>query len=462
MDRPNLSPIAPEKRTPPSLNGKPLLGNLAEFRIDPAEALFQAWKRAGDVYRYKVGPRWFHVICDPLLAQEVLITRKNIFQRPRMYKGATALGYLLGLSVLTVDGELWLPKRRMMQPIFHKNRIQAMVGQMVSAGEAMLTRWSALPSAQEVNLSEEMKLVTLDIINRTMFSTDILPEVDRIGRTVDIGLHYIQNRVTNPVSFPETWPTPANRRFQHEKAILDEFLYATIRERRAGSQHPGDLLDMLLEARDEETGEGMNDEQVRNEVATIYGAGHETTAVALTWAWVALNQHPMVLRKLLQEVDGVLQGRSPVLEDLPNLPFTSAVFEETLRVYPPVPLTVRVAEEDTVVGNFVFPRGSMAMISIYNVHRHPDYWADPLTFQPERFLPENKSALNRAAYIPFLTGPHLCIGNNFALMEGQLLLAMMAQRYIPRLDAARPIERDIAITMRPRGGLPVRLERRAV
>ena len=460
MNIPNPPIIAADRRDPPRLNGRPVLGNLVEFRSDPAEALFQAWKQAGDVFTYKVGPRKFQVICDPLLAQEVLIQQKQIFQRPRAFNGGTPLTYLLGTSILTVDGDLWLSKRRLMQPIFHKTRIQAMGGQMAAAGEQMLARWAALPPREWLNLSEEMKLVTLDIINRTMFSVDVLPEVDRVGKIVDIGLRYIQNRVNALVRLPDTWPTPANVNFQREKAVLDEFLYRVIRERRASSEHSGDLLDMLLEARDEDTGQGMNDEQVRNEVASIYGAGHETTAVTLSWVWLALNQNPEVLARLQQEVDTVLQGRLPVLSDLPNLPYTSAVIEETLRVYPPVPLTVRLAEQDAQVGGFHIPKGSLMAISIFNIHRHPDYWQDPLAFRPERFLLENKAGLNRAAFIPFLTGPHLCIGNNFAMLEGQLLLAMIVQRYVLRLDPALPVGRDIALTMRPRGGLPVRLEPR--
>jgi cytochrome P450 len=367
---------------------------------------------------------------------------------------------MLGTSVLTIDGELWLSKRRMLQPIFHKQRLQNMTQQMVDGGAKMLTRWNTLPDGQALNLGEEMKLVTLDIINRTMFSVNVLPEVERIGQSVDVGLHYISDRTRMLIPIPTTWPTPANLSFKQALASLDEYLYRVISERRASAEHPGDLLDMLLEARDEDTGKGMNDEQVRNEVASIYGAGHETTAVALSWAWFALNQNPEVLAKLQQEIDQVLQGRQLETSDLPNLPYTQAVFEETLRLYPPVPMTVRSPEEDTQVGEYDFPKNTLTAISIYNIHQHPDYWKDPQKFTPERFLPENKASLNRVAYIPFLTGPHLCIGNNFALMEGTLLLAMMAQRYEVKLLPGQEVTRDVAITMRPKGGLQVQLLRR--
>ncbi len=444
----------------PSVKGLPFLGNMLEFRRDPVEALYNAWKQAGDMFTINVGPRTFWIISDPKLAQEMLIEQKNVFQRPRMVHGGTILAYLLGTSVLTIDGEPWLNRRRMMQPIFHKQRIQAMGDTMLAAGQDMLQRWDEKPAGQPMNLNEELRLVTLDVINRTMFSTDVLPEVSKVGHSVEVGVHYVTNRTQSLVQIPENWPTPANRRFAQSQAALDEYLYRIIRQRRSSDQHPGDLLDMLLEARDEETGEGLDDEQVRNEVATVYGAGHETTSVALTWTWFALNHNPKVLKNLQEELDRVLGDRPPAVSDLPNLPYTQAIFEETLRVYPPVPMTFRVAEEATRLGEYAIPQGAFTGVAIYNIHHHPDYWEEPQRFMPERFLPENKEKLNRLAYVPFLTGPHLCIGNNFALMEGPLLLALMAQRYDLRMVPGQKIEREIAVTMRPKPAILVqRLER---
>jgi len=304
--------------------------------------------------------------------------------------------------------------------------------------------------------------VTLDIINRTMFSVDVLPSVDRIGATIDVGLHYIMRYIQSPIRVPDHWPTPAKRKFDAAKATLDEFLYGIIAKRRASQgQAHGDLLDMLLVARDQDTGEGMNDEQVRNEVASIYGAGHETTALALTWTWLALNQNPAVLRTLQAEVDAVLQGRTPTMADLPHLPYTLQVFEESMRLYPPVPFTGRVAVQATTLGGFAIPKGAFVNIAINNIHRHPDFWADPEAFQPERFAPEHKTNLNRNVYIPFLTGPHLCIGNNFALMEGQLLLAQMVQRYDVQVVPDQHIVKEVAITMRPKDGLQVMFQPRS-
>jgi cytochrome P450 len=449
-----------ELHEPPLIPGLPFFGNIFAFRRDPLKVLDEGWKDAGDLYQLELGPRTVWVISDPELVQNLFIEQKHIFQRPRMVHGGTVLSYLLGQSVLTIDGEEWLFKRRLMQPIFHRQRIHQMGQTMVQAGEDMLGRWDDYPEGKPVDLSEEMKVVTLDIINRTMFSTNVLAEIDQIGPIVDIGLHYIANRTRSMIQIPENWPTPANLRFNRARDRLDQFLYGIIRERRQSDEHPGDLLDMLLAARDEESGDYMTDEQVRNEVATVYGAGHETTAVALTWTWYALNQNPDVLARLQNEVDSVLKGRSPEVGDLPELPYTQAVFQETLRLYPPVPITIRVAFADTKLGEYAVPKGMVVSVVINNIHRHPDYWDKPERYLPERFLPENSDQIPHDAYIPFLTGPHLCIGNNFALTEGPLLLATMVQKYNIVLVPDQEIIRDVAVTMRPKGGMQVRLEKR--
>lgn len=309
-------------------------------------------------------------------------------------------------------------------------------------------------------LNEEMKLVTLDIINRTMFSSNVLPEFDKIGHAVDVGLHYTQNIARSLIRVPQSWPTPANRKFKAAKALLEDYVYGMITERRAAAGKKGDLLDMLMDARDEDTGQGMNDEQVRNDVATIYRAGHETTALALTWTWYALSQNPDVSKKLQAEVDRVLAGRVPTMADLPSLPYTLAALEESMRLFPPVPFTVRLAYEATRLGEYTIPEGTLVGLAINNIHRHPAFWGEPDAFQPERFLPENRAKVNRNAYIPFLAGPHVRIGNSFALMEGHLLLAMMAQRYTMALVPGQTIFKEQTITMRPKYGPRMLLIRR--
>jgi cytochrome P450 len=446
----------------PVCKGKPILGVFREFNRDALTFLEQGWRTHGDHYVTKLGPRTLHIVSEPQLAQEALTTRKHILRRSDTFEGGTPLTYFLGLSLITIDGESWLLKRRMMQPVFHRSNITAMGDKMQSAGEAMLERWSQLPANKSVELTGEMKLVTLDIINRTMFSYDVLREVDRIGSVVDAALDFIAGRAGNPFALPARWTfIPAHKKFWDERARLDEYLFRMIRERRvalAKGERRNDLLEMLIEAQDADTGERMNDQQVRDEVSGIYGAGHETTALALTWAWHALNRHPDVLAKIRAEVDAL--GHDVRADDLPNLPYTLAVIEETMRLYPPVPMTVRVAFERTELGGSPIPKGDLIFLVIRNIHRHPSYWPDPLEFRPERFLPENKSSLSRTAYMPFLSGPHMCIGNHFALMEGQLLLAMMVQKYDVTESPQQSDEGKMAITMRPKYGLPAKITAR--
>ncbi len=447
----------------PIYKGEPILGVFREFNRDALAFLEHYWQVYGDHFVTRLGPRTMHIVSDPLLAQEALTNRKHILRRSQNFEGGTPLTYILGLSLITIDGDSWLLKRRMMQPVFHRPNIAAMGDKMQAAGEAMLERWSQLPADRTVELTKEMKLVTLDIINRTMFSYDVFREVDRVGGVVDSALNFIAGRAGNPFALPARWTIiPSHKKFWEERAKLDDYLFRMIRERRvalAKGERKNDLLEMLIEAQDADTGERMNDQQVRDEVSGIFGAGHETTALALTWAWHALNRHPDVLAKIRAEVDAL--GHDVQASDLPALPYTLTAVEETMRLYPPVPMTIRVAFEPTELGGASIPKGDLVSIVIRNIHRHPTYWQDPLEFRPERFRPESKTSLNRNAYMPFLSGPHMCIGNHFALMEGQLLLAMMVQKYDVTESPDQSDEGKMTITMRPRYGMPVRISARS-
>jgi cytochrome P450 len=454
--------VSNHEKSLPVHKGEPIFGIAREFRRDALKFLEDSWHTHGDHFVTKLGPLPLHVISNPLLAQEALTVRKQVLRRSQRFEGGTPLTYILGLSLITIDGESWLVKRRMMQPVFHRSNIAVMADKMQAAGEALLERWSQLPPDKVVDLTNEMKLVTLDIINRTMFSTNVLPDVDQVGGVVDSALEFIAARVRNPFALPARWRIiPSHKKFWDARAKLDEYLFRMIRERRAalaGGERKKDLLEMLIEAQDADTGERMNDQQIRDEISGIYGAGHETTALALTWAWHALNKYPDVLAKIRVEVDALDHAVQAI--DLPNLPYTLAVLEETMRLFPPVPMTVRFAFEPTTLGGLPIPKGNLVAIAIRNIHRHPDYWQDPLEFKPERFLPEIKASLNRNAYMPFLTGPHMCIGNHFALIEGQLLLAMMVQAYDVTESPKQSDEGKMAITMRPKYGLPVRITTR--
>ena len=452
----------------PGPRGRFLVGSLRDFRGDRLlDTMEQAWAKYGDVVRFRVGPRTVHLISHPDLAHEVLVKEKETFFK--IQEGTDrkiGLGLVLGDGLLTNrDQNSWFARRRMLQPLFHRRHIATMVDEMVAAGQKMLSRWEELYAPKDViNIHEEMMRVTLDIINRTMFGGDVTREAGRVGTAMTVLTRYAFAQAGNPFSVPPWLPTRRNKEFHRALETIDSVVLGLIRARQAardsGEQPRGDLLDMLLDAEDAETGERMTDQEVLDEVKTVFAAGHETTANALTWTWLLLSEHPEVGEKLKTELDAALGGDTPTSANIPNLRYTKQVFDEALRLYPPVPALVRRAIRPATLDSYEIPAASRVLISIYNLHRHLEFWEDPTRFEPERFLSERRASHHDLAYMPFGAGQHKCIGNNFALMEGPLLLAMIAQRYELDLMPERPTEREVAITMRPKEGLYVRLRPR--
>jgi cytochrome P450 len=298
-----------------------------------------------------------------------------------------------------------------------------------------------------------MSRLTLSITGRALFSRDISDEADEIGQAMTQLLRHFNYRFEHFFTFPESIPTLRNRRFWKTLRTMDAVAYGIIKERRRSGQDKGDLLSMLLQARDEETGEGMNDKQLRDEVTTFLGAGTETTAVMLGWTWYLLSTHLEVDRKLRAELTEVLGGRTPNAEDLPNLQYTRMIIEEALRLYPPAWANSRTALSEDEIGGYIIPVNSMVAMSPYVTHRDPRFWENPEEFDPERFTPEQSAGRPRYAYFPFGGGPRQCIGNEFALMEAQLVLATVAQQYRLRLVPDHRVEPYPIFTLRPRYGL---------
>lgn len=447
----------------PGPKGHFLIGHIPEFKKDILGTIEAARKTHGDLLRFKLGPKTAYVITSPELAQEVLVKQKDIYPKLGMnVKKPVGLQLLLGYGLLTnPDADSWLSQRRMMQPTFHRHHIATMSDKIVAAGQRMLQRWAKRYSpGAVVKVDQEMMTVTLDIINRTMFSTDVTNQAEAIRQALGTGLQFIFQRTQNPFSPPLTWPTPGNRAFKAARQTIDQVIYGIIDRRLETEERYGDLLDMLIEARDADTGEGMSREQLRDEVATIFAAGHETTANALTWTWYLLSQHPLVLQRLQEEVDLVLGDRPPTIDDLPDLPYTAATFDEALRLRHPAPLLPRRVDQDTTLNGYAIPAGSTIFVSIYSIHRHPAHWEEPEMFKPERFLTRGEEKQHRLAFMPFGAGQRMCIGNNFALIEGQLLLALMAQQVELRLVPDHPVEDEVSVTLHPRHGLNMTLHPR--
>ena len=362
---------------------------------------------------------------------------------------------MLRQGLLINDGPSWLHQRRLMQPAFHRTRLTTYGTLMTDATVAMLERWQAYSErGMPLHMAEEMMRLTLRIVGQALFSLDLSQETSTIGSAVTTLLEQLGDYVFRPFP-PLSVPTPRNRRIQRTIHVLDQLVYRMIAERRTRQTEGRDLLSMLLLAQDEETGQGMNDRQVRDEVMTLLLAGHETTANTLTWTWYLLSQSPEIERRLHAELNEVLGGRVPTVEDLPDLKYTRMVIEEALRLYPPAPVLSRKAIAADELQGYPIAANSMILISPYAVHRHPAWWGEPERFDPERFTPERSAARPAYAYFPFGGEPRVCIGNSFAMIEAQLILATVAQRYQLRLVPGHPVEPQMVVTLRPRSGLPM-------
>lgn len=443
--------------TIPGPKGLPITGSLLAFRRDPLQFLRDAAKQHGDVAHFRFGPaRHVYLISSPDLIKEVLVTKQAHFRKG---KGLQVARAVVGDGILTSEGQKHLRQRRLMQPAFHRERIASYGESMVQQAVSMMEEWT---DGAVRDVHEDMMKVTLAIITETMFGKGLKEGADKIARAIDIGLKYVATKATSIIDIPLNVPTSSNRQFQESAEVLDRAIYEIIEERRReGDQGRGDLLAMLLSARDEDDGQGMTDEQVRDEVMTIFVAGHETTANTMSWTWYLLATHPEAEQKLWAELDEVLGGRLPTVEDIPRLPYCSQIINETLRLYPAAWTLNREVVEPVEIGGHAFKPGDTLMMSQYVMHRSDRYFERPDEFIPERFAGDLLKRIPAYAYFPFGGGPRVCIGNNFALMEATLLLATFAQRYRFRLaDPGKPVEAEPLITLRPKGGLMMKLEER--
>ncbi|MBL4657972.1 MAG: cytochrome P450 [Flavobacteriales bacterium] len=372
------------------------------------------------------------------------------------------LRMFLGQGLLTNEGESWLVQRRLAQPAFHRKPIASFAETMTAYTLEMTKVWEDKELLnKEINIHEEMMAVTLRIVGQTLMSKDLNVSAAEIGVSLGILIENIYTRVHHIIHLPLWVPTPANLRFKKNKKIMDDIILAVIDERLANPSDHMDLLAMLVNAKDEDTGETMDRTQLRDEVMTIFAAGHETSANALTWTLYLLAKHPAIADKLYDELCMVLGGRTPEMEDIPKLKYTLQIIEEAMRLFPPAWIIERHALADDQVGGYRIAKGDEVMMSPYVMHRDPKYWESPDEFNPDRFSSENSKARDKYAYYPFGGGPRFCIGSNFALLEMQLVLAILCQKYSFAVDPSLQVELDPLITLRPKGGMPLTVKLRA-
>ncbi len=441
---------------PPGPRNLPIVGQMAAFRRSPLKFLTGLARDYGDVVYYKLGPADVYFVNDPELIRQVLVIQDRKFTKSRALQRARVL---LGEGLLTSEGSFHLRQRRLVQPAFHRERLIAYSQVMVDLALRTRARWT--PGAT-LDISQEMMRLTLSIVGQTLFSADVEGEAAEIGKSLTSVLEMF-NMLLLPFSeYVEKLPLPWVRRFERGRKVLDDIIYGMIRERRAKGVHDqGDLLSMLMLAQDEEGTGGMSDEQIRDESLTLFLAGHETTANALTWTWYLLSQNLECEARLHAEIDSVLAGRQPGYDDLPNLRYTEMVLAESMRIYPPVWGIGRMSTETVQLGDVEIGPKSIVVVSPYVMHRGAKYYPDPERFDPERWTPEAKKARPQFSYFPFGGGSRLCIGERFAWMEGVLILAAFAQRWKLRLDPGQRVEPQPIITLRTRYGMRMAVEPRA-
>lgn len=422
--------------------GLPLIGNLLEFRRD--RLAFQMRVADAGITRTRVAWRTVYIVTDHELAHEVLVAKDDAFIKgPGL---AVVAKPLLGEGLLTAEKDFHRRSRKLLAPAFTPRRMAGYAA--VMADRAVAHAAQVRPGAM-IDIAERMMSTTLDIVGRTLFDADLAGDARAVGDALTIAMEYVLASVLSAV--PLGWPTPRRKRGMAAVAQLDEIVLRIVGERRAAGGDRGDVLSIILAARDDD-GTGFTDRHVRDEIMTLMLAGHETTANLLAWVWYVLATEPAARARLDAELAEVLGGRPPTYDDLPRLPVTLAILEEALRLYPPAHTIARQADRDVEIGGVPIPKGAIVTVSVVAMQRRAAYWDAPLAFRLERFLGGDRKA-RRLGYLPFGAGPRVCIGNHFALVEAQLILAAWAQRFHFRLAQPAPVALEPLMTLRPKGGV---------
>jgi len=423
---------------------------------DPLGTLQRISREYGDIVRIPIVSDSRIFLNHPDYIEQVTVIQQSKFHKSKLTKDVT--GRLLGEGLLISEGDFWRRQRRLAQPAFQRNRINEYAATMVESADADSRKWR---DSEERDIAHEMMALTLDIAVRTLFGTTLPGEARQVGRSLEFLMRYSLRRSRSPFKLPEKWPTPANRRAEREIKFLDSLVYRIIDERKKlgdASEH-NDLLSLLMAAMDED-GSQMTPKQLRDEIMTLFTAGHETTALTLSWAWYLLSKNPSAEERLYEELRDVLAGRPPSIADLGQLPYLRGVVNEVLRLYPPAYVLARTSIAPCTIGGYQLPAGSTLIFSQWVTHRDERFFSDPDAFIPERWLDGLEDRLPAGAYFPFGDGPRRCIGQNFALMEVVLVLATIAQKFQFRLAPGQKIVPDPLVTLRPRNGIRMRIDAR--
>jgi cytochrome P450 len=422
---------------------------------NPLRGIHELWSRHGPFVRLDWGPYVFWITHEPEAIKHVLVDNARAYHKSRNYEG---LRLALGRGLVTSEGELWRKQRKLVAPAFTPARVQRHGPAFVRAAEDAADRWRAGTDRTQTDVHHDMMSLTFRIVGQTLFGTELGADADRIGPAFEEVLRFAEHHSLTLVRIPHRWPTPANRRFARALGELDALVGRIVRERRerlARGQDAGeDVRAALLAARDED-GRPMEAQQLRDEVLTLVGAGHETTANALAFTLYLLSLHPEWERRVVEEIARVAGDRSPGTEDLAQMTLLERVIEESMRLLPPVWGFERQAiERDEILGQRL-EKGHIVVVSTWTLHRRPELWGNPEGFDPDRFLPERKKARPRFAYLPFGAGPRVCIGAGFATLEAKAILAVLLRRFRFELAGGHHLEPEPLVTLRPKGGIPM-------
>ncbi|TGM97457.1 cytochrome P450 [Leptospira dzoumogneensis] len=430
---------------PPGVFGIRALPYVSKLAKDPIGFFQLMQSKFGNSARFGLRQVVFHLITQPEDIKRVLQENNQNYHKGVFYK---ELGRILGKGLLNSEGEFWKKQRKLIQPSFHKQRISEFVEIMAQETEKTSESWKKISS---LDISKEMMRLTFAIVGRTLFRTEVESYAARIEHSLKIALELVTKRITRIFPFPFSWPTPENLKLKRALKDMHSVVDELIAERKKNPSN--DLISMLLEVRDEETGETMSESQVRDEAITLLLAGHETTANALSWGFYLLSKHPEICEKVREEANRVLGDKTPTLEDVQKLTYTRKVLDEVLRLYPPAWVIERTAMGPDNIGGYDVETGTNISICIFNIHRNPDFWENPDKFDPDRFDEERSADRPKYAYLPFGGGPRICIGNIFALTEATLILAMLVKDYKFQTDPSHPVVMEPLVTLRPKYGI---------
>ena len=431
---------------PPLYKGSVLFGATSEMQAGPLTFYQKIHRELGHVVHIRTVPGFdFYSVAGAEGVEQILRTNQNNYPKPQIF--LDAVSPLTGRGLFTNQGDHWHQQRRMMAPSFHHRRVAEMMDIMKEETQKIIDRWkNKAEKGQSINLKQEMMVLTMNIASRSLFSTDVSMGAGEIGEAVRTAFEYVGYRLNNPFSFSEMLLGKRKKKFEKAKKVLDETVLGIVEKRRKSGNLGNDILGMLLEAKDEETGQGMSDELLRDEMLTLLIAGHETTAAALTWAWYLMVKNPDKGAIFRENIENKTEEE----KEKPFVDYARMVFEESMRLYPPAWGVPRFSLEDDEIEGYQIKKGKVINISFWSMFRDPEIWENPDAFIPERFSVEKKKILPRAAFIPFGLGKRQCIGLNMAMIEGPLILEMLAKQFqLSLVDEAEEVKLDATFALHP-------------